>query len=141
MPKIRLNNDTEKILGIWLEPWGEDYWMNPKEQFTIVTDTPAGVHPDEPPFEVAFHDQGASVWVNIGYEATVYDQSGSEVDCGHQRPLAVLRTWTESAEAAARRTTDPSTLRAMREHAGFLRQALTQAEATDQQAQERPSSP
>lgn len=42
MPKIRLNNDNEKILGIWVEPWGEDYWMNPKEQFTISTETPRG---------------------------------------------------------------------------------------------------
>lgn len=102
---------------------------------------PEGVDSDEAPFDVSFHDQGVSVCVNIGYEAVVYDQSGTEVDCGHQRPLEVLRTWTESAEAAAQRTTDSSIVRTMREYAGLLRQALTQAEATDQQAQERPPSP
>lgn len=135
MPKIRLNNDTANILGIWVEPCGEDYWMNPKEQFTVTTEIPDGVDSDEPPFDVVFHDQGASVWVNIGYEAVVYDQSGTEVDCGHQRPLEVLRRWTEAAEAAARRTADSPTLREMtREHAESMRQALAQAEATDEQA-------
>ncbi|MER5228300.1 hypothetical protein [Streptomyces flaveus] len=142
MPKIRLNNDTEKILGIWVEPWGEDYWMNPKEQFTVTTETPEGVDSDEEPFDVVFHDQGVSVCVNIGYEAIVYDQSGSEVDCGHQRPLEVLRRWTEAAEAADQRTADSPTLREMtREHAESMRRELTQSEATDEQAQECPPSP
>ncbi|MFJ7278452.1 hypothetical protein [Kitasatospora sp. NPDC098663] len=140
MPKIRLNNDNEKILGIWVEPWGEDYWMNPKEQFTITTETPEGVHSDEAPFEVVFHDQGVSLYVNIGYEAVVTDQSGSELGCGHQRPLEFLRAWTESAEAAAQRTAESPTLRDMtREHADQMRWALTQAEAAGQQQQDGPA--
>ncbi|CAN3985838.1 hypothetical protein [Kitasatospora purpeofusca] len=61
MPKIRLTNATEKAYGIWVEPWGEDYWMKPEETFTIVTETPEGTDPDEAPFEVVLHDQGASV--------------------------------------------------------------------------------
>ncbi|MFE2970980.1 hypothetical protein ACFXKC_46745 [Streptomyces sp. NPDC059340] len=35
------------------------------------------------------HDQGVSVHLDIGYEAVVRDQSGTEVACGHQRPLDV----------------------------------------------------
>ncbi|MGX1887215.1 hypothetical protein [Streptomyces sp. NPDC055287] len=62
---------------MWVEPWGDD---------------------------VVFHGQGASVWVNTGCEATVYDHSGNEVDCGHQRPTEVLRAWTEASEAAADRS-------------------------------------
>ncbi|MFD7031568.1 hypothetical protein ACFWAR_26430 [Streptomyces sp. NPDC059917] len=141
MPTISLNNDTAKTLCIWVEPWGEDYWMKPKERFTVATETPEGVHSDEAPFDVSFRAHGVSVCVNIGYEAVVYDQSGTELDCGHQRPLEVLRTWTESAEAAAQRIADSSIVRTMREYAGLLRRGLTQAEATDQQAQERPPSP
>ncbi|MFF2197009.1 hypothetical protein [Streptomyces sp. NPDC058157] len=106
MPKIRLRNDDKEILAIWLEPWGEDYWMNPKEQFTIVTDSPEGVDSDESPFDVVFHDQGVSVGVNIGYEPAVYDQAGSALECGHQRPAEVLRAWAEMDEAAARRSAD-----------------------------------
>ncbi|MFG2623166.1 hypothetical protein ACGFXC_36725 [Streptomyces sp. NPDC048507] len=89
MPKIRLNNDTTKALGIWVEPWGEDYWMNPMEEFTITTEPPEGVDPDEVPFDVVFHNQGVSVGVNVGYEAVVHDQSGAVLVCGHQRPLEV----------------------------------------------------
>ncbi|WP_327170192.1 hypothetical protein OG471_01065 [Streptomyces sp. NBC_01336] len=142
MPKIRLHNDSKKMLGIWVEPWGEDYWMKPEDQFTIVTDTPEDAHSDEAPFEVVFHDQGISVHVNIGYVATVYDQSGNEAGCGHQRPLEVLRAWTESAEAAAQRTAESPTLRDMtREHAEHMRWALTRAEAADQLTQEGPAAP
>ncbi|MFI9810400.1 hypothetical protein ACIHEJ_40065 [Streptomyces sp. NPDC052301] len=130
MPRIRLNNETEKILAVWVEPLGEDYWMNPEERFTIATKAESG-DLDEAPFDVVFHDQGVSVWVNVGYEAVVRDQSGTEVNCGHQRPLEVLRKWTEAAEAAAQRTTGSLTLREMtRGH----------AEATDERAQERPLS-
>ncbi|MGW0602271.1 hypothetical protein ACWD11_34940 [Streptomyces sp. NPDC002776] len=142
MPKIRLNNDTEKILTVWIEPLGEDYWMNPKERFTIATQTAVSEDSDEAPFDVVFHDQGVSVWVNIGFEAVVRDQSGTEVDCGHQRPLEVMRKWTEEAEAAAQRTAHSSTLRDLtREHAAAMRRALTQAEATDKQAHQRPMTP
>ncbi|RSS76831.1 hypothetical protein EF918_22685 [Streptomyces sp. WAC06614] len=78
-----MNNDTEKILAVWIEPLGEDYWMNPEERFTIATKTAESGDSDEVPFDVVFHDRGVSVWVNIGYEAVVRDQSGTEVDCGH----------------------------------------------------------
>lgn len=55
----------------------------------------------EAPFDVVFHDQGASVEVNTGYGAVVHDQSGAELICGHQRPLEVLRAWIEADVAAA----------------------------------------
>ncbi|MFD5325427.1 hypothetical protein [Streptomyces sp. NPDC127092] len=84
MPEIRLGNDTDRALAIWVEPWGEDYWMNPGERFAIAADTPEGE--DDKPFEVVLHDQGVSVWVSFAYEATVRDQSGARIECGHQRP-------------------------------------------------------
>ncbi|MFD4535809.1 hypothetical protein ACFWNL_36665 [Kitasatospora sp. NPDC058397] len=136
MPKIRLSNDTEKTFGIWVEPWGEDYWMKPKEKFTIVTDTPKDTDSDETPFEVVFHDQGASVWVNIGYAATVYDHSGNELDCGHQRPVEVLRAWTEASEAAADHSgLTPELQETARSEAETMRWRLSRAEAAEQEAQ------
>lgn len=132
MAKIRLNNDSEKMLAVWVEPLGEDYWMHPKEGFVIATDTAQNADSGDAPFDVVFHDQGVSVWVNVGYEAVVRDQSGAAVDGGHQRPLEVLRKWTEEAEAAARRTSGSAALRQMsRGHAEAMRRALTQAEAAD----------
>ncbi|WP_214104694.1 hypothetical protein [Acrocarpospora catenulata] len=86
MSKLRLNNDTAAILGVWIEPWGRDHWMKPQETFTIVADDSEHPPSDDPPFDVVFHDQGVSVYVNAAHEATVYDESGNEVPCGYQRP-------------------------------------------------------
>jgi hypothetical protein len=101
MPEIRLTNETGKMLGVWVEPWGLDYWMKPEDQFTVSTEIQSGTPADEAPFEVVLHDQGISVFVNVGFTADVHDQSGDQVECGHQRPIEVLRAWTESAEATA----------------------------------------
>ncbi|WP_369260863.1 hypothetical protein [Streptomyces sp. R35] len=134
MAKVRLSNDTDGILALWTEPLGEDRWMKPGEQFTVVAGDSEPAPADDVPFDVAFHDQGISVWVNVGYEAVVYDQSGAELDCGHQRPLEVLRSWTESAEAAATRAEtrpdfSPSLRESIRKTASDMRDQLTTAEA------------
>ncbi|GIH29287.1 hypothetical protein Aph01nite_75970 [Acrocarpospora phusangensis] len=106
MAKIRLNNDTGAMLGIWIEPWGTDHWMKPGQTFTVVAGhsgpPPSGEVPvDDVPFDVVVHDQGVSIYVNVVHEASVYDESGTEAHCGHQRPLAVQHAWSEAAEAAA----------------------------------------
>jgi hypothetical protein len=138
MPKIRVNNDSERIMVVWVEPWGEDYWMKPKEWFTIVADTtPQDTHTDEAPFEVGCHDQGVSVYVNTGHEAAVYDHSGNEVDCGHQRPLEVLRAWTEASQAAAERSDlAPEGQETARADAETMRWRLARTEAAELEAQE-----
>ncbi|WP_331767672.1 hypothetical protein [Embleya sp. NBC_00896] len=100
MASIRLNNDTAAPLGIWIEPWGTDHWMKPQEIFTVVADDPQDPPAGDVPFDVVFHEQGVSVHVNLAYQATVYDGSGAEVHCGHQRPLEVMCAWIESAEVA-----------------------------------------
>ncbi|MGP3691630.1 hypothetical protein ACTVZO_44550 [Streptomyces sp. IBSNAI002] len=103
------------------------HWMNPKEQFTIATEASGGADSDATsPFDVVFQDEGVSVVVS-GYKPVVYDQSDSALECGHQRPLEVLRDWTETAEAAAQRSPNSP---ANREHAEYLRRMLTEAEAT-----------
>ncbi|MFJ8230317.1 hypothetical protein ACIQ9E_10240 [Streptomyces sp. NPDC094448] len=107
MPKIRLNNETGKVLGVWVEPLGEDFWMNPEDRFTLATVTPESEDSDEAPFEVVFHDSGVSVCVNVGYEAVVHDRSGARVDCGHQRPVEIRQRWAEAAERAQERPPAP----------------------------------
>ncbi|WP_202501561.1 hypothetical protein [Streptomyces sp. SID5785] len=130
MSKIRLNNDTEQLLAVWVEPLGEDYWMRPDEQFTLTALDAGSGDPDEVPFDVVVHDQGISVWVNVGFQAVVRDRSGTPVDCGHQRPVEVLRKWTRAAEEAARGTTDsPAARESAREYAEQMRRALARAEA------------
>lgn len=43
MSKVRINNGNKGMLGLWLEPWGEDYWIRPDEAFTVVTTRPAAL--------------------------------------------------------------------------------------------------
>jgi hypothetical protein len=56
--------------------------MRPGEQFTVVTE----LEPEESPFNVVVHAQGTTVWVSSANDATVVNQSGALVPCGHQRP-------------------------------------------------------
>ena len=69
---------------MWVEPLGEDYWLNPGETFTVVADD----DPDADGFNVVHHDQGVSVWYEAASwpEPQVYDASGKLLRCGHQRP-------------------------------------------------------
>ncbi|MFD3982469.1 hypothetical protein ACFWR6_28140 [Streptomyces griseus] len=77
-----MNNETDSLLCVWVEPWGTDHWMRPGEVFTVVTEADA----EEASFDVVVHDQGISVWVNAGFSAEVIDQEGRAAVCGHQRP-------------------------------------------------------
>ena len=83
MAKLRLTNDRDRPLGLWVEPLGEDYWLSPKETFTItVEDTP-----EADGFTVIHHDQGVSVWFEAAAwpEPRVYDAGGRLLECGHHR--------------------------------------------------------
>ncbi len=80
--KTNVSNETERMLCLWVEPWGTDHWMRPGEEFTVVTEAPN----EESPFNVVVHGQGITVWVNSGNDAEVFDKDGKLVPCGHQRP-------------------------------------------------------
>ena len=85
MAKLRLENDGDTLLGIYVEPWGRDYRLKPSEAVVIVTEDTA--HSGQP-FSVVTHDQGMSVWAESGHWAEVYDAAGTALECGHQRPDA-----------------------------------------------------
>ena len=131
MPRTSVRNDTGKILCLWLEPWGSDHWMRPGERFTVVAGDVA--EPTDEPFEVDVDDEGISVWVNDANSADVVDADGNEVFCGHQRPIEVMRAWTESArqatERAARRS--PEVQEMTRRHYDLIRRMLDAAGARE----------
>ncbi|MDX2818639.1 hypothetical protein PV410_39935 [Streptomyces sp. PA03-5A] len=87
MSKISVNNGTDGLLCLFLEPWGTDHWMRPGDNFTVVTHA----EPVECPFDVVMHGQGISVMVNSGgyYDVVVVDQDGNPAPCGHQRPADI----------------------------------------------------
>ncbi|MFI6047308.1 hypothetical protein ACIA8C_37220 [Nocardia sp. NPDC051321] len=88
MPKIRLNNTSDKTLVVFVEPWAEEYWMRPRESFTIEFDaSDAAEHViGDTDFEMSWHDQGVIVWTASAIEVVVRDQSGTRLEGGHHRP-------------------------------------------------------
>ncbi|MFD9438776.1 hypothetical protein ACFWBR_07630 [Streptomyces sp. NPDC060006] len=78
--------DTDVCLSI--EPYGEDFWLRPREVFTVV---PTG--DGNAQFTVVVATGVITVWlyedgdpheVMLDYE--VIDANGEKLECGHQRP-------------------------------------------------------
>ncbi|MFE5478568.1 hypothetical protein ACFQ9R_22890 [Nocardia sp. NPDC056541] len=89
MAAIRLRNGSETTLEVRIEPWGEDYWMRPGDEFTIGYDE--ADHDEKmmggPHFDVTFHGDWYEVWVGSSdMKLRMHDQSGAELEHGHQRP-------------------------------------------------------
>jgi hypothetical protein len=91
---LDVHNDSAGWLVLWLEPLGEDRWLRPGETFQVRSDYQGG----ESPFSVSRwvdQDEGAvgvdnvEVRVEHGESPEVTDNSGSVVECGHQRPADV----------------------------------------------------
>ncbi|WP_280393500.1 hypothetical protein [Nocardia brasiliensis] len=87
MPKIRLNNISDKTVVVFVEPWADEYWMRPRETFTIAFDAAQPIL-DDTDFDVSWHDQGIIVWTAAVVEVVVHDQSGTRLESGHHRPPA-----------------------------------------------------
>ncbi|WP_405164596.1 hypothetical protein OG203_05640 [Nocardia sp. NBC_01499] len=89
MPKIRFtNSDSDKPFVVWLEPWARDYWLRPGDAVTIEYDESDFVEQANlgAEFDVVWHDRGVTVWPASSHEAAVRDQSGTDLEYGHQRP-------------------------------------------------------
>lgn len=76
-------------LCLFIEPYGEDYWLKPGEVFTVA--------PAAKGIDVWFHTvlwrDGITVWLyedgepeKMILEAVVTDADGTRLECGHQRP-------------------------------------------------------
>jgi hypothetical protein len=78
--KIRICNKDTRTQTLWLEPWAEDYWLRPDEEFDIIARSV---------------DEAFYFHVDFGNEIVVYAEgqvtdigvyhAGSLLQCGHQR--------------------------------------------------------
>jgi hypothetical protein len=80
--RIRVSNDNSFFVTLMLEPWGEDYGMNPKDEFEIVAESV------EETFY--FHVSCDGKYINVFAEGDRYSyprifQNGTELTCGHNR--------------------------------------------------------
>ncbi|MFE1415389.1 hypothetical protein ACFW6F_32030 [Streptomyces sp. NPDC058746] len=80
VPMPVLNSGTE-LLELWLEPFGQDYWLQPGESFVVTSYGSWSGHP----FEVAHEPGRIEIWATSWF-ATVTFPDGTEVPGGHQRP-------------------------------------------------------
>ncbi|RKS79504.1 hypothetical protein BZB76_0974 [Actinomadura pelletieri DSM 43383] len=76
-----VQNGGDQLLKLWLEPFGQDYWLRPGEAVVV---TSYG-HWDDRPFEMLHEPDCIQVWA-CSWFATVSDLLGNEVPGGHQRP-------------------------------------------------------
>ncbi|WP_435593696.1 hypothetical protein [Nocardia sp. bgisy118] len=131
-----MTNENDKMLGVWVEPLAEEYWMRPGDVFTIAYDDADHVEDviGDAHFDVQSHGDMVTVWTGCRYQVAVYDQSGTKLVPGHQLPIEVLRMRTEQAEAVARNPYEgrpyltPDNADWLRESAERLRTALTREE-------------
>ncbi|CCK29558.1 hypothetical protein BN159_5179 [Streptomyces davaonensis JCM 4913] len=68
-----VQNDGEERLELWLEPFGQDYWLEPGEAVYV---TSYGVWNDHP-FETVHEPGRLTVWATSWF-ATVSDREGKE---------------------------------------------------------------
>ncbi|MFE7512787.1 hypothetical protein [Streptomyces sp. NPDC057540] len=78
---LLVQNDGDALLELWLEPFGQDYWLRPGEAVTV---TSYGRW-DDHPFETVHEPGRLTVWATSCF-ATVVDAAGDEVPGAHQRP-------------------------------------------------------
>ncbi|MEU4319645.1 hypothetical protein AB0F85_07215 [Nocardia fluminea] len=107
MPKLMLSNPhSDKTLVVWLEPQGEDYWMNPGDELTFdfadADYSESVIGKDNGHFLVSWLDEGFVVWPAARYGSTVLDRSGTELDCGHKRPAHADLAWREARSLSTR---------------------------------------
>ncbi|MEV6104240.1 hypothetical protein AB0M28_05915 [Streptomyces sp. NPDC051940] len=103
MAVMEVRNDSKGWLILWLEPLGEDRWLEPGETFRIRSNYDG----DELAFSVtcwvdeedrAAGIENVAVWIEAGdCDAQVTDRAGNVVECGHHRPVEVDRKWTAVA--------------------------------------------
>ncbi|MEU8077800.1 hypothetical protein AB0B31_20380 [Catellatospora citrea] len=76
-----VQNSGDTLLELILEPFGQDYWLQPGESVVV---TSYGRW-DDRPFEIVHEPACVTVWATSWF-ATVSFPGGDEVPGGHQRP-------------------------------------------------------
>ncbi|GAA5206228.1 hypothetical protein GCM10023323_16760 [Streptomyces thinghirensis] len=90
--RLRVQNNGEDLLELILEPYGSDHWLVPGETFVVWTfgspdgDPWSGTTHGNEPFQVDYRCGSVTVHSN-GSHCYVADVEGTEIECGHRRPI------------------------------------------------------
>ncbi|BAG17219.1 hypothetical protein SGR_390 [Streptomyces griseus subsp. griseus NBRC 13350] len=87
--RLPVENMGDDDLWIFVEPYGEDYWLKPGDVFTVAPE----VEGIDVWFSTAVCPEGITVWLyedgdptKVVLKYTVSDADGTRLECGHQRP-------------------------------------------------------
>ena len=82
---IAIWNDRPHLHIVWIEPWGDDYTLLPKQKFTVTTTGPESG--SGPWFALVETDGNTQVYVERGAYPLV-EVDGIRVEGGHNRQAA-----------------------------------------------------
>jgi hypothetical protein len=87
-PKLIFRNQRDRLLTIMLEPWGEDYWIQPGDEFEFVPESPKeGFY-----FAVVEHTDYVAIYAEGGCGYVAVLSVGQKIECGHNRPSDAFKT-------------------------------------------------
>ncbi|MEV6677361.1 hypothetical protein AB0N09_10910 [Streptomyces erythrochromogenes] len=87
--RLPVENAGKGDLCLFIEPYGEDFYLRPGEGFTVAPEA-EGI---DVWFSTLVWEGGITVWLyedgdpaKMVLEYTVTDANGTRLECGHQRP-------------------------------------------------------
>ncbi|MFE2293031.1 hypothetical protein [Streptomyces sp. NPDC059452] len=87
--RLPVENAGDSDLCLFIEPYGEDFYLRPGEVFTVAPEAD-GI---DVWFSTVVWEGGITVWpyedgdpTKIVLEYTVTDANGARLECGHQKP-------------------------------------------------------
>ncbi|MFG3587356.1 hypothetical protein [Streptomyces sp. NPDC047990] len=86
---LPVENSGTSPLCLFVEPYGEDYWLTPGEVFTVMSavegiDVWFSTQVSQDCIAVWIYEEGDPAKVVLDYQ--VVDADGTFLDCGHQTP-------------------------------------------------------
>lgn len=82
---VHWSHEASKPRPIYIEPWGEDYWLFPGDQFEVIAFSQKTV----PHFEIVESDESTQVYFEPDCHKFVIKQAEHHLKCGHQRAKLV----------------------------------------------------
>lgn len=86
---LPVENAGDSDVCLFIEPYGEDFWMKPGDAFKVVPLSDSDVQ-----FSVVLATGLITVWLyedgdpyNTLLDYDVVDARGDKLECGHQRPM------------------------------------------------------
>lgn len=75
-------NQSERLMMVFIEPEAQDYWLRPTEQLEIRAESTSS----DSAFEIWLHEDGVVIFPSSDTGYISVWQEELELTCGHQRP-------------------------------------------------------